>query len=130
MCALGIVDSLVSPTMPPAALPALLALTVTVVVLPHPPPTPGCLALSILVTITLTRFLSSRATFHTMRPQIQHSKSLRYFPFRRVINKHGKVVQRFLGRECKPIVARTVAPNLFRRMYSVAWPHGRRTSQG
>ena len=28
-----------------------------------------------------------------------------------------------LGRECKPIVARTVAPHLF------AWPHGRRTSQ-
>ena len=60
MCALGIVDSLVSPTMPPAALPALLVLTVTVVVLPHPPPTPGCLALSILVPITLTRSLSSR----------------------------------------------------------------------
>ena len=36
----------------------------------------------------------------------------------------------FGGLECKPIVARTVAPNLFRRTYSVAWPHGRRTSQG
>ena len=45
--------------------------------------------------------------------KIQHSRSLRYFPFRRVINKHVKVVQRFLGRACKPIVARTVAPNLF-----------------
>ena len=35
-----------------------------------------------------------------------------------VIDKHVKVAQRFFGRECKPIVARTVAPNLFRRMYS------------
>ena len=26
-------------------------------------------------------------------------------------------------------MTRTVAPKLFRRMYSVAWPHGRRTSQ-
>ena len=42
-------------------------------------------------------------------------------------NKHVKVVQRYWGRECKPIVARTVAPNLFRRMCRVAWPHSRRT---
>ena len=61
---------------------------------------------------------------------VQQSRGLRQFPFRRVINDHVKVVQRCLDRECKPIVARTVAPNLFRRMYSVAWPHGRRTRQG
>ena len=69
----------------------------------------------------------------TLKPfvyKIQQSGSLRSFPFRRVINKHVKVVQRFLSRECKPIVARTVAPNLFRGMYSFALPHGRRTSQG
>ena len=41
----------------------------------------------------------------------QHSKSLRFFPFGRVINKHVKVVQRFLGHECKPIVARTTSSN-------------------
>ena len=28
-----------------------------------------------------------------------------------------------------PVVARTVAPNLFRRMYSVAWPQVRRSNQ-
>ena len=56
----------------------------------------------------------------------QHYRSLRYFPFRRVINKHVKVVERFLGRECKP----NFLTRLFRRMYSVAWPHGRWTSQG
>ena len=70
---------------------------------------------------------SSRSPLCT---KVQHSRSLRHFPFRRVINKHVKVVQRFWGRECKPIVARTVAPNLLTRMSSVAWPHGRRTSQG
>ena len=32
--------------------------------------------------------------------------------------------------KCKPIVARTVAPNLFRRRCSVPWLHGQRTSQG
>ena len=62
--------------------------------------------------------------------KVQHSRGLRRFPCRRVINKHVKVVQRFLDRECKPIVARTVAPKLFRSMYSVAWPHGKRTRQG
>ena len=62
--------------------------------------------------------------------EVQHSRCLRNFPFRQVINKHVKVVQRFLDRECKSIVARTVAPKLFRSMYSVAWPHGRRTRQG
>ena len=35
-----------------------------------------------------------------------------------------------MDRECRPIVAHTVAPNLLRRMHSVAWPNGRRTSQG
>ena len=62
--------------------------------------------------------------------KIQHSRSLRFFPFRRIVNKHATVVQRFLGLECKPIVARTVAPNLFRRMYSVTWPQVRRSNQG
>ena len=33
--------------------------------------------------------------------KIQHSRSLRHFPFRRVINKHVKVLQRFLGHECQ-----------------------------
>ena len=50
--------------------------------------------------------------------------------FEELSNKHVTVVQRFLGRECKPIVARTVAPNLFRRMKSVAWPQVRRSNQG
>ena len=62
--------------------------------------------------------------------KVQHSRGLRQFSFRRVINKHVKVVERFWDRECKPFVARTVASNLFRRLYSVAWPHGRRTRQG
>ena len=52
--------------------------------------------------------------------KISHSRGLRHFPFRKVINCHVKVVERFLSRECKPIVARTVSPNLFRRMYSTA----------
>ena len=39
--------------------------------------------------------------------KIQLSRSLGYFPVRRVINKHVKVVQRFWGRECKPIVVGT-----------------------
>ena len=58
--------------------------------------------------------------------KISHSRGLRHFPFRKVINCHVKVVERFLSRECKPIVARTVSPNLFRRMYSTAWPHVQR----
>ena len=62
--------------------------------------------------------------------KIQHSRSLRFFPFRRIVNTHVTVVQRFLGLECKPIVARTVAPNLFRRMYSVACPQVGRSNQG
>ena len=41
--------------------------------------------------------------------KIQHSRSLRYFPFRRVIKKHAKVVQRFVGHECKRVVARTTS---------------------
>ena len=58
--------------------------------------------------------------------KISHSRGLRHFPFKKVINCHVKVVERFLSRECKPIVARTVSPNLFRRMYSTAWPHVQR----
>ena len=58
--------------------------------------------------------------------KITHSRGLRHFPFKKVISCHVKVVERFLSRECKPIVARTVSPNLFRRMYSTAWPHVRR----
>ena len=53
-----------------------------------------------------------------------------FFPFRRIVSKHVTVVQIFLGRGCKTIVARTVAPNLFRRMCSVAWPQVRRSNQG
>ena len=59
--------------------------------------------------------------------KIQHSRSLR---FRRLVNKHVTVVQRFLGRECGPFVARTVAPNLFRRMSVSAWPQVRRSNHG
>ena len=58
--------------------------------------------------------------------KISHSRGLRHFPFRKVISCHVKVGERFLSRECKPIVARTVSPNLFRRMYSTAWPHVQR----
>ena len=51
------------------------------------------------------------------------------FLFDESSTSHTKVVQRFLDRECKRVVVRSVAPNLFRRMYSVAWPNSGRTSQ-
>ena len=62
--------------------------------------------------------------------KVQLFRGLRHFPSRRVMNKHVKVVQTFLDRECKPIVTRTVSPNLSRRTYSVARPYGRQTRQG
>ena len=52
--------------------------------------------------------------------EVQHSRGLRQFPSRKDIIKHVKITQIFLHRECKPIVTRTVTPNLFRSMYSVA----------
>ena len=51
-------------------------------------------------------------------PKTVKPKQNTTFPGVCVIDKHVKVAQSFFGRECKPIVARTVAPNLFRRMYS------------
>ena len=51
--------------------------------------------------------------------------------FEESINKHVKVVQRCLGRECKPIMASTVAPQaLEANVQCPRGPHGRRTSQG
>ena len=38
--------------------------------------------------------------------KVRHSRGLRHFPVRRVINKHVKFVQRFVDRECKCTVSR------------------------